>query len=141
MNWSKREMLKTKWYLPVLAMLLVLLLAGVAACVKKESQGPDPTKVPQVSVVVAKIVALRGPIQDYYYEVDVEILKSQAYEGAKDPTKDKVGKVITLIAREDMSALSIGKGVGCYVTMLEDQGKKYYIGAGFIPTRIEQKQQ
>jgi len=134
-------MLKTKWYLPVLVTLLTLLMAGtMTACGEKGQKDDIPTTPQEMSIIVGRAVALRGPIQESYYEIDIEILQSHDVEGVKNPTKNKIGKIITVMCREDMSALNIGEGIAGYVTLYKDrQGQQTYLGSGFLPVTIEEK--
>jgi len=86
--------------------------------------------------VLAEVLAVRENPAGYA-EMDIKVLESKDVEGVKNnPTKDKVGKVITVLTGEFVAAISIGDIIVCYVTLSDEGTQKYYIARSLFPGKL-----
>jgi hypothetical protein len=75
------------------------------------------------SVITAKIQAIRQQTTGYPWELDVLIQSSTDVGDLPNPTKDSVGKVITVKTDEDMKGFKAGDVVNAKVKYVGDVPK------------------
>jgi hypothetical protein len=85
------------------------------ACSGKSNPGQTPTPPPgggaivqSDSIITAEIKAIRQTT-GYPWEVDVLVQSSDSVGDLPNPTKDKVGQVITAKADENLSSFKVGQ--------------------------------
>jgi len=118
---------------------VAFLVPTLTTCGKKDAQ-PTPEQAlarQNDSIVLAEVLAVREHPSGGYAELDLKVLKSIDVEGIKNnPTKDKVGKVITVLTGEFVAAISIGDIIVCYVTLSDEGTQKYYIARSLFPGKL-----
>ncbi len=121
---------------------LILLLLGLSACgsgtapaspVTSTPVSPSPSAtaggpgggevINSDSVVTAKIQAIRQEATGYPWELDVLIQKSTAVGSLPNPTKDSVGKVITVRTDQNMTLFHVGDVVTARIKYAGDVPK------------------
>ncbi len=120
-----------------LAVVLTVILAALAlaAC---STSAPSPTQTPTVtptpspgpggggavvrsdSLITGEIRAIRAQASGYPWEVDVLVQTSDSVDDLPNPTKDKVGQVITAKTDEDMKAFQAGQAITANVKYAGD---------------------
>jgi hypothetical protein len=75
------------------------------------------------SVVTAKIQAIRSQATGFPWEVDVLIESSVDVGNLPNPTKDSVGKVITVKTDQDMTSYKVGDVINAKVKYVGDVPK------------------
>ena len=105
------------------AVILSLLTAG--ACSKSNTPSPTPAPgggavVQSDSIVSGEIRAIRRQTTGYPWEVDVLVQSSDSVGSLPNPTKDKVGQVITAKADEDLASFKVGQTIDGRVKYVGD---------------------
>lgn len=94
--------------LAILAVFLTVIPTGLAACGGKATPtttAPGPgngSVVNSDSSITAQIKAVRAETSGYPWEADILVETSADVVGLPNPTKDSVGKVVTIKTDEDM---------------------------------------
>lgn len=119
-----------KVFLAAVAGLLVTLTLTIAGCI---STAPTPTAtalppgggalVNSDSIVTAKIQAIRKQTSGYPWEIDVLIQRSVDVGTLPNPTKDSVGKIITVKTDQDISSYKVGEEITAKVKYVGDVPK------------------
>jgi len=132
--------LKKKYYpfLMIVMILLPLLFLGFQGCGQGDSQEEEHGITPE-SIVVARFVEFRGPLPSGLYEMDIEILESHDIEGAENPTKDMVGKTITVLTMQGEFAILPGEAITASVGLYGEIGVDVLFARGLQPANIEEK--
>ncbi len=134
-----------KGFLTSALALLVALILIFPACASSPTASPSPTvsSSPAVSpsptatapkpgggavinsdsVVTAKIQAIRQQTSGYPWELDVLIENSIDVGALPNPTKESVGKVITVKTDQDMTSFKVGDVVNARVKYVGDVPK------------------
>lgn len=134
--------LKKKYYpfLMIVMILLPLLFLGFQGCGNSDSHSDsEEGGVRPESIVVARFVEFRGPLPSGLYEMDIEILESHDIEGAENPTKDMVGKTITVLTMEGEFALLPSEVITASVGLYGEQGVDVLFARGLQPAIIDEK--
>ena len=134
--------LKKKYYpfLMVVMILLPLLFLGFQGCGNGDSHSHSTEgEIRPEGVVVARFVEFRGPSPSGMYEMDIEIVKSQDIDGTENPTKDMVGKTITVWTQEYSEAILPGEVLAAYVGLYGEKGEAVLFARGLHPAVIEEK--
>lgn len=113
-------------YVTVLLVLSLLLIALVA-CKSEPAPMPTPnpgpsggTIVRSDSVITGEIKAIRRMSSSYPWEVDILVQDSQNVDSLVNPTKDKVGEVITTVTDQDMKPFNGGQVITAHVKLTGD---------------------
>ena len=132
--------LKKQYYpfLMIVVILLPLLFLGFQGCGQSNSQEEEGGVTPE-SIVVARFVEFRGPLPSGLYEMDIEILQSHDIEGAENPTKDMVGKTITVLTMQGEYAILPGEAITASVGLYGEIGVDVLFARGLQPANIEEK--
>ena len=122
----------------LLGLVLISTIIGMAACTSSSGTTPTPTSISPApvpggpgggaiinsdSVVTAKIQAIRAQTSGYPWELDVLIKNSVDVGTLPNPTKDSVGKVITVKTDQDVSAYKVNDVVTARVKYVGDVPK------------------
>jgi predicted small lipoprotein YifL len=130
-------------FLLIAIVAIAFLVPTLTTCGQKDAK-PTPEQAlarQNDSIVVAEVLAVRENPSVGYAEVDLKILKSEDVEGIKNnPTKDKVGKVITVLTEDFVAAINIGEIVVCYVTLSSEGQQQHYVARSFLPGRLSEKE-
>ncbi len=111
--------------------LIFILLISLAACTKSPATTtttppsttvsiPGGALVNSDSVVTAKINAINKQATGYPWSLDVLIQASYDVDSLPNPTKDSVGKVVTVKTDQDMTSFKVGDVVNCRVKYVGD---------------------
>jgi hypothetical protein len=103
-----------RFYFLMVTLVAIISLPGLAACSGPASPATTPSPgggavVQSDSVVTGEIKAIRQQTSGYPWEVEVLVRTSEDVGGLVNPTKDKVGQVITARTDQDMSAFKVGQ--------------------------------
>ena len=119
--------MKQKGNLLVLSMSAAAILSVLAVGACSRSNNPSPTPAPgggavvqSDSIVTVEIRAIRAQTTGYPWEVDVLVQTSDSVGSLPNPTKDKVGQVITAKADEDLASFKVGQTVNARVKYVGD---------------------
>jgi len=111
----------------ILVLMVIMSVFLVVACSSKSSTTTLPPGGGEVvqsdSIILGEIRAVREEATGYPWEVDVLIVSSESVGDLPNPTKDKVGQVITAKTDEDASAFSIGESISARVKYVGDVPK------------------
>jgi len=133
---------KKKLVLAVALLASASLLLGFTACgqsnQKPRVQTPEETLAKQNnSIVLGEVLAIREQPGGGYAEIDLKVVKSMDVPGVKNnSTKDKVGKVITVLTSEFVAAINVGELVVCYVTLSAEGQQGVYVAKSFFPGKL-----
>jgi len=104
--------------------LMVMVLPAMGACTSSPSPGTGGTTVVNSdSVVTAKIEAIRKQTSGYPWELSVLIENSTDVENLPNPTKDSIGKVVTVKTDQDMNSFKVGDVVNAKIKYVGDVPK------------------
>jgi len=114
-----------------LGVILAGALLGLAACSNNTTTTTPPTGtgpggeaiVNSDSVITAKIQAIRPQTTGYPWEIDILVQSSVDVGTLPNPTKDSVGKVVTVKTDVDMTAYKAGDVVTAKVKYVGDVPK------------------
>ncbi len=123
--------------LHVIFMSLAIMLVALAGF--ECSGGSNPTESPSFSprgtvaaqtdsIVYGRIMDIREKTTGYPWEVDVLIESSQNVDNLTNPTKDKLGEVVTVKADQDLSLYKNSQEIDARIKYAEDAGQP---GASF----------
>jgi hypothetical protein len=112
-------------YFLMVALMVILSLLGLSACSSPASPATTPSPgggavVQSDSVVTGEIKAIRPETSGYPWEVDVLVRTSEDVDSLVNPTKDKVGQVITARTDQDMSTFRVGQVITSRVKYVGD---------------------
>jgi hypothetical protein len=117
----------------------VSLLVSVVGC-KKESAAPTPEdrfKIDNDSIVLGEVLAIREMSGGAYTELDLRVIKSvDVPEVKKNLTKDKVGKILTVITQDSVMGLLTGEIIVCYVTVKTEGQQTFYFARNPFPGKL-----
>jgi hypothetical protein len=111
--WERNQMRNKKGFLALATGLAITVILTVAAC---SSSASPPTTAPPSggavinsdSVVTAQIRSIHRQSSGYPWAVDVLIQSSVDVDTLPNPTKDSVGKTITVQTDQDMTSYKAG---------------------------------
>lgn len=117
--------------LPLIGMATAIILSALMLTACSGASTPKPTPTPPSppgggavvqsdSIITGEIKAIRQQATGYPWEMDVLIQSSQSVDSLPNPTKDKVGQVITAETDEDVSSLKAGQTVSARVKYIGD---------------------
>lgn len=104
----------------VLSVLMLSGCSGTGSAATTPSPGGGGAVVQSDSVITGEIKAIREKTTGYPWEVDVLVRSSENVDSLVNPTKDKVGQVITAKTDEDMSTFRAGKAITARVKYVGD---------------------
>jgi len=131
--------LKKRYYLFLMIMMVFLpcLVIGFQGCGEQShghSHGDSAeTKVTPEGQVVGRFVEFRGPSPSGLYEMDIEIVESHDIQGAVNPTKDKVGKKITVFTMEYSEAILPGEVITAHVGLYGEEDEAILFARNLHP--------
>ncbi len=132
-------MIRKKWFLAVI--LTAAAIAGLSGCTSSPSTTttaptaatPTPTYsspggaggavINSDSIVTAKIQVIRQQTSGYPWELDILVQTSADVDSLPNPTKDSVGKVITVKTDQDMSSFKVNDIISARVKYVGDVPK------------------
>ena len=97
---------------------IVLTLALPSCSSKGSTEGP-----PGDSVISGELKGLRKHSSGYSYQVDFLVESSKDVDTLPNPTKDKVGKVITAETNDNLRELDVGEDFTANVKLVYDAAK------------------
>ncbi len=104
--------------------LIVMVLPAMGACTSSPSPGSGGTTVVNSdSVVTAKIEAIRKQTSGYPWELSILIKYSTNVDNLPNPTKDSIGKAVTVKTDQDMNSFKVGDVVNARVKHVGDVPK------------------
>ena len=106
--------------------LIVMVVLAMGACTSSSSPSPGTggtTEVNSDSVVTAKIEAIREQTSGYPWELSVLIENSTDVNNLPNPTKDSIGKLITVKTDQDIGSFKVGDVVNAKVKYVGDVPK------------------
>jgi hypothetical protein len=110
---------------------LTFLLLSVVACVlllgcssKASTTSPGGGEVVlSDSIIVGEIRAVRAQSTGYPWEIDILIVNSENVDDLVNPTKDKVGQVVTVKTDQDMTGFTVGQSISARIKYVGDVPK------------------
>ncbi len=112
-----------------IVLMIVFLAFGMLDC----SKAPLPTTVSPTaggpgggaiinsdSIISGQMKAIRKEATGYPWEVDVLVQSSDNVDNLPNPTKDKVGQVITAKAEQDLTLFKVGQAITARVKYVGD---------------------
>jgi len=128
----------------VVGMALAIILSALILTACSRSSNPSPTPSPggggavvqSDSIITGQIRAIRPQTTGYPWEVDVLIQSSESVDSLPNPTKDKVGQVITAKTDEALNSFKVGQTITARVKYVGDVPKP---GISLYIYRIEAK--
>ncbi len=122
--------MRKRGYVIVMFMVIVLSLLVLSACSGNTTSSPTTSTSPSPggggavvqsdSVITGEIKAIRQQTTGYPWEADVLVQSSEDVNGLPNPTKDKVGQVITAKTDEDLGAFTVGQTITARVKYVGD---------------------
>ena len=109
--------------LVLIVSLSTMIITSCSTASSKSGGGVGTTVVNSDSIITGEIKAIRKMTSGYPWEVDVMILSSEDSGSLPNPTKDKVGQVITVKTDEDMSSFKSGQKISANVKYVGDVPK------------------
>ena len=119
-------------FVMVLIVLMPLLSIGFQACGDDHSHEGEAEIRPEC-MVVGRFVEFRGPSPAGFYEMDIEVLKTQDLNVARNPIKDEVGKTITVFTMEYSTALLPGELIAAHISLYEEGGTEFLVAKSLSP--------
>ena len=123
---------KEKFAVLFLVTVFTLAVFGLVGCARPATPTPTATTpggpgggtvVNSDSVITAKIQAIRKQTTGYPWEVDILVQNSVDVGSLPNPTKDSVGKVITVKTDQDMTPFKVNDAVTARVKYVGDVPK------------------
>ena len=106
----------------VLVLLLAISLFQLLGC-SATSTGPGGVGTAVIqsnSLITGEIKAIRSQSTGYPWEIDVLVQSSTNVDDLPNPTADKVGKVVTARADQDLSSFHMGQKISANVKYTGD---------------------
>jgi hypothetical protein len=131
--------LKKRFYPFVMTMMLLLplLFIGFQGCEDDHSQ-PEEGGITPECIVVGRFIEFRGPSPSGFYEMDIEILESHDLGEAENPTKDMIGKTITVFTQDYSEAILPNEIIAAYVGNYGESGTDYLVARGLHPANLSE---
>jgi|WetSurMetagenome_2_1015567.scaffolds.fasta_scaffold406946_2 hypothetical protein len=85
--------------------------------------GPGGAVINSDSIVTAKIQAIRPQTSGYPWDLDILVQTSTDVGSLPNPTKDSVGKVITVKTDQDMTSFKVNDNISARVKYVGDVPK------------------
>ena len=105
--------------LMTLIIVAILLLMAFPSC----SSGGSTEGPPSDSTITAELRGIRKHMSGYTYEIDFLVTSSKDVGTMPNPTKDKVGQVITAQTNENLKELEPGEDFTANVKLVYDAAK------------------
>ena len=109
--------------LPALVMLAVLLSAACSSSPQPTTTGPGGAVINSDSIITAQIQSETLQTSGYKWSVDILIQDSVDVGDLPNPTKDDVGKTITVLTDDDMTPYVVGDAITARVKYAGDVPK------------------
>lgn len=132
-------MIPKKQFYPIILIvmtLLTLLFIAFQGCGKSQSEQFESRPECQV---LAKFIEFRGPSPNGVYQMDIEIIESADLGEAENPTKDKVGKKVTVLTVQYSEAILPGEIITAHVALYKENGGSYLFASNLYPADIREK--
>jgi hypothetical protein len=117
---------KKSWLIIMIAIALMPLILSACSGVASASPSPSPSLggggaiVQSDSIISGEVKNIRKQTSGYPWEVDVLINSSEDVDSLANPTRDKLGQVITAKADEDLSSFEINQLITAKVKYVGD---------------------
>jgi len=117
-------MLNKSWhFILVVLTLACLIFVSCSKASENPGGGVGATLVNSDSIISGEIKAIHQMTTGFPWEIDVLVLSSQDVDNLPNPTKDKIGQVITAKTDENVSALKTGQKITANVKYVGDVPK------------------